>query len=62
MKDTIRFYHRVGHILDEERRMVSLEPDSPGWYFWGDDFDGSRRLHGPYDSEEDVNEAMEYLA
>jgi len=48
------FEHKGGAILDRNGQRRYWEDDLPGWYFWNDDFDGLRRLYGPYESKEDA--------
>lgn len=59
--DCIPFLHPGGAILDEDGNRRYFDDDPPGWYFWSEDPDGVRRLHGPYDSMEAVDEEMDHL-
>lgn len=59
--DCIPFLHTGGAILDEEGNRRYFLDDPPGWYFWSDDPDGARRLHGPYESEQEADQELQYL-
>lgn len=52
MAEIAIFYHGGGVMMDDEQKKRQWENDPPGWYFWSGIGDGSRRLHGPYDSRE----------
>jgi hypothetical protein len=66
MKDPVVFYHEGGPLLDEDGKRLyeddDPDEDLPGWYYWIDELEDLRGLHGPYDSCERAHEGLQYVA